>query len=400
METKLYPILRFPEYSIIWKSKRLGDIAKFSKGKGISKSDIVEDGINECIRYGELYTAYSEVINSISSRTNVELAHSVLSEENDVIIPSSGETQLDIATASCVLKNGVILGGDLNIIKSKINGVFLSYLLNNSKKKDIAKLAQGNAVVHLYNKQLASLMLNLPSADEQKKIASFLSDVDAKIKQLTKKATLLEQYKKGVMQKIFSQELRFKPTLEDSKEELKEGIHIDLAANYPDWEEKELGDVSNITTGSSNRQDSGLDGEYTFFDRSEDIRTSNRYLFDGEAIIVAGEGSDFVPKYYIGKFDLHQRTYAIMNIKDSVSNYIFYYILFHRNYFLRQAVGSTVKSLRLPMFQKMPIKLPVKEEQTKIANFLSDIDVKIEALNTKIEQSKTFKKGLLQKMFV
>lgn len=393
METKLHPILRFPEFSNIWESKRLGDIAKFSKGKGISKSDIVEDGINECIRYGELYTTYSEVINSISSRTNVELADSVLSEENDVIIPSSGETQLDIATASCVLKNGVILGGDLNIIKSKINGVFLSYLLNNSKKKDIAKLAQGNAVVHLYNKQLASLMLNLPSADEQQKIASFLSDVDAKITQLTKKAALLEQYKKGVMQKIFSQELRFKPDLS--------GVEGDDHGNaFPDWEEKKLGDISNITTGSSNRQDSGLDGEYTFFDRSEDIRTSSRYLFDGEAVIVAGEGSDFIPKYYVGKFDLHQRTYAIMNFKDSVSKYLYYCIHFHRKYFLSQAVGSTVKSLRLPMFEKMPIKLPVIEEQIKIANFLSDIDVKIEALNTKIEQSKAFKKGLLQQMFV
>ncbi|MDB0601591.1 restriction endonuclease subunit S [Tenacibaculum maritimum] len=385
MKNQLIPTLRFPQFSNNWESKKLGNIAKFSKGKGISKSDIIEDGKNECIRYGELYTAYNEVIKLISSRTNVEITNYILSEENDVIIPSSGETQLDIATASCVLKKGVILGGDLNIIKSKVNGVFLSYLLNNSKKKDIAKLAQGNAVVHLYNKQLATLILKLPSSEEQQKIATFLTDVDDKITKLTKKKTLLEQYKKGIMQKIFNQELRFKDDNGDA---------------FPNWEEKKLGEVSKITTGSSNRQDSSLDGEYTFFDRSEDVRTSSKYLFDGEAVIVAGEGSDFIPKYYVGKFDLHQRTYAIMDFKYSISKFIYFYVDFHRRYFLNQAVGSTVKSLRLPMFQKMPICLPKKEEQTKIANFLSDIDLKIKVLNTKIENSKSFKKGLLQKMFV
>ena len=150
-EKKRVPELRFEGFEGEWEEKRLGKIAKFSKGKGIAKKDIIEGGKNECIRYGELYTIYNEVINSIASKTDVSLKKSVVSDKNDVIIPSSGETQLDIATASCVLKDGVILGGDLNIIKSKLNGVFLAYLLNNSKKTAIAKLAQGNSVVHLYS---------------------------------------------------------------------------------------------------------------------------------------------------------------------------------------------------------------------------------------------------------
>ena len=132
------PKLRFPEFKGEWEKKKLGNIAKFSKGKGISKSEIAEDGKTDCIRYGELYTRYGEVISDVYSKTNVDLKNLVLSEANDVIIPASGETQIDIATASCVIKSNVALGGDLNIIKTANNGVFLSYYLNNRKKIEIA----------------------------------------------------------------------------------------------------------------------------------------------------------------------------------------------------------------------------------------------------------------------
>ena len=205
------------------------------------------------------------------------------------------------------------------------------------------------------------------------------------MQQLTKKKELIEAYKKGVMQKIFSQELRFKD---------------EFGNNYPDWEEKKLGEFCDITTGKSNREDSGLDGEYTFFDRSEDIRKSSIYLFDAEAVIVAGEGSSFPPKYFKGKFDLHQRTYAIMGFENLFGRYLFYYLHQYKNYFVRYAVGSTVKSLRLPIFKKMNIHHPSFEEQKKIANFLLSIDKKIELVSIQIENTKAFKKGLLQQMFV
>ena len=116
----------------------------------------------------------------------------------------------------------------LNIIKTNKNVVFLSYYLNNKRKLDIANLAQGISVVHLYASQLALLNLNFPSFSEQTKIASFLTTVDDKLQALKKKKQLLEQYKKGVMQKIFSQELRFKD---------------DNGNEYPDWEEKKLGEI-------------------------------------------------------------------------------------------------------------------------------------------------------------
>lgn len=385
MTKKNIPELRFPKFEGEWEETKLGDISNFSKGKGISKKDIVDDGETECIRYGELYTKYTgEVIDEVYSRTNLPLKDLVLSVANDVIIPASGETQIDISTASCVLKSGIALGGDLNIIRTENNGVFLSYYLNNRKKLDIANLAQGISIVHLYSSQLALLKLNIPTILEQQKIAEFLSAVDNKINQLKEKKRLLEHYKKGVMQKIFSQEIRFKD--ENGRE-------------FPKWEEKKLGEIAKIKTGSSNREDSSLDGEYTFFDRSQDIRTSSIYLFDGEAIIVAGEGQEFIPKYFIGKFDLHQRTYSIMDFLKVNGKYLFYYIYEHRYYFFSQAVGSTVKSLRLPMFEKMKILLPSLSEQTKITNFLTAIDEKIDLLSMQIEKAELWKKGLLQKMF-
>ncbi|MDX6693217.1 MAG: type restriction enzyme, subunit [Blastocatellia bacterium] len=186
-----------------WEEKKLGDVAKFSKGKGISKSDVSESGNLECIRYGQLYTHYKETITEVISRTNINESQLVLSEYNDVIIPASGETQLDIATASCVLKTGVALGGDLNIIKSKMNGVFLSYYLNNKKKLDIANLAQGISVVHLYPSQLATLRIDVPHIEEQNKLAKFISEIDKKINLVKQQIEKTQTFKKGLLQQMF-----------------------------------------------------------------------------------------------------------------------------------------------------------------------------------------------------
>lgn len=186
-----------------WEEKRLGEVASFSKGKGISKADIAEDGTTECIRYGELYTVYSEVISKIVSKTNIDENELVLSEENDVIIPASGETQIDIATASCVKRSGIALGGDLNIIKSQIDGLFLSYYLNNARKRNIARLAQGISVVHLYASQLAILKIDLPCLREQQKIANFLSSIDKSIENIANQIEQSQKWKKGLLQRMF-----------------------------------------------------------------------------------------------------------------------------------------------------------------------------------------------------
>ncbi|WP_139839277.1 restriction endonuclease subunit S, partial [Christiangramia flava] len=170
------------EFKEEWVRTRLGDIAVFKKGKGISKNDISIEGKTDCIRYGELYTYYDEVIEDVISTTNLNPDNLILSEENDIIIPSSGESSIEIAKASCVQKSGVALGGDLNIIKTNSYGNFLAYYLNNKKKNNIGRIAQGSSVVHLYAKQLSKLNIALPTINEQYKIGSFLNLIEKRIK--------------------------------------------------------------------------------------------------------------------------------------------------------------------------------------------------------------------------
>lgn len=202
---KNIPNYRFPEFKEDedWVTKTLDEIAEFSKGKGVSKSDVVDNGAIPCIRYGELYTHYKEVIYDVISYTDIPQEDLILSHANDVIIPSSGETHEDIATSSCVMVDGIALGGDLNIIRSKVNGVYLSYYLNNTKKREIAQMAQGISVVHLYSNQLKKLEITFPSLREQEKIGTFLHELDDVINDQSKKIDQLKLHKRGLMQSLF-----------------------------------------------------------------------------------------------------------------------------------------------------------------------------------------------------
>lgn len=174
--------MRFPEYSDKWLECELQDIADLSKGAGISKDQLSETG-ESCILYGELYTKYkSEVISNVISKTDIENSNLVRSKANDVIIPSSGETAIDISTARCVPYDNILLGGDLNIIRLKDqDGRFFSYQLNGVRKLDIAQIAQGVSVVHLYGESLKRLKVRYPSKSEQEKISSLLSVLDERI---------------------------------------------------------------------------------------------------------------------------------------------------------------------------------------------------------------------------
>ncbi|MDD6378911.1 MAG: restriction endonuclease subunit S [Prevotella sp.] len=188
------PHLRFPEFHGEWEKCKLGDIATLTKGSGISKDQRSATGA-PCILYGELYTTYkSEVIDYVVSKTDISDKNLVRSCANDIIIPSSGETAIDISTARCVLFPDVLLGGDLNIIRLKDgDGRFFSYQLNGVRKHDIAKIAQGVSVVHLYGESIKGLTVSFPSNKEQQKISTLLSLIDERIATQSK---LIEDLKK------------------------------------------------------------------------------------------------------------------------------------------------------------------------------------------------------------
>jgi type I restriction enzyme S subunit len=388
MSETVQPRLRFPEFKENWNESLLGSIASFSKGKGISKSDIDEDGSTECIRYGELYTHYGEVIREIISRTNLDVSDLVLSTENDVIIPASGETKIDIATASCVMKSGIALGGDLNIIKSPLDGIFLSYYLNNKKKHEIASIAQGISVVHLYATQLKSIILNIPPKKEQQKIATFLRSIDEHINLLKRKKVELERYKYGVMQKIFSQKVRFKD---------KNG------KDFPNWEEKKLEEIidyeqpTKYLVSSTEYKDKYetpvLTAGKTFLlgytDETEGVFVENlpTIIFD-----------DFTTAFQFVDFPFKAKSSAMKMLipKHSKVNIRFVY--------------EAMKTIQFPLaehkrywiseYQNEYIPFPSFEEQNKIIDFTTSIDNTILNVEKEIEFTKFFKIGLLQKMFV
>lgn len=198
------PNLRFPEFQGEWKEERLADIADLYKGTGISKDQLSDDG-EPCILYGELYTKYkSETIREVISKTNIDNTKLVRSKANDVIIPCSGETAEDIATARCVLNGNILLGGDLNIIRlHRYDGTFMSYQLNGRRKYDIAKVAQGVSVVHLYGEHLKGVKTINPCLEEQKKIASLLALLDERITTQNKIIDKLQSLIKGICNNYF-----------------------------------------------------------------------------------------------------------------------------------------------------------------------------------------------------
>lgn len=202
------PHLRFPEFSGEWEETTLGKISEITKGSGISKDQLSEQG-SPCILYGELYTKYkSEIIDVLYSRTELESSSLVKSKANDVIIPCSGETAIDISTARCVPFNNILLGGDLNIIRLKHDdGGFFAYQLNGARKKDIARVAQGVSVVHLYGENLKHIRVYHPAIEEQKKITRLLSLMDERIATQNKIIEKYESLIKGLrvccMQRVY-----------------------------------------------------------------------------------------------------------------------------------------------------------------------------------------------------
>ena len=187
-----------------WEEKRLGEVTVKYKGNTLSKDNLDSEGMYPCLLYGELYTTYGPIASTILSRTNKLEKGMWVSEKDDVVVPVSGETAIDISTATCIKQNGVVIGGDLLILhSSRILGDFLSYSLNYPLKLTIAKYAQGASIVHMNIDSLMKVHIKFPSLPEQQKIADFLSAFDKKIDLVRKEVDTLQTIKKGLLQQMF-----------------------------------------------------------------------------------------------------------------------------------------------------------------------------------------------------
>lgn len=407
--SKLTPKLRFYEFIKPWKDYSLDTLVTFKKGKGISKNDIVDNGKYKCIRYGELYTHYKEVIHYVISTTNISKNLTFMSAGNEILIPASGETAIDIARASVLPICDIAIGSDINILIPKSNhlhSAYLAYYISGIKKYDIAMLAQGNSVVHLYASQLSKLKIRIPETQEQNKIANFLSLVDKKITLQSQKVELLQQYKKGMTQKLFSQEIRFKD---------------DNGASFSEWNECELSSIalkvniknkdesiSNVLTNSATQ---GIVSQADYFDR-EIVTSSN---LGGYYVVNIG---DFVynPRISssapVGPIKMNKHSLGVMSplytvFRFTKGNNQFYQYFFESTQwhdYMKSVANSGARHDRMNIttshFLSLPIPQPSEEEQQKIADFLSSIDDKITIENNKLDKLKQWKQGLLQQMFV
>jgi type I restriction enzyme S subunit len=414
----LTPKLRFPEFrdGSGWEENVLGQVAEFYKGKGISKAEIDLDGKLQCIRYGELYTYYGEVIDNVYSRTNAQRSDLVLSRKNDVIIPASGETKLDIAKASCILRDDVALGSDLNIIRSVHDGRFLSYYLNGPKKLDIAQLAQGDTVVHLYPSKLEKLTLAFPSKIEQQRIADCLCSLDEVIAAQARELAASKAYKKALTQQLFpcddegSPRLRF-PEFQNAPEwkcwkfyDLLDAV-LDFRGRTPQKLGMEWGNGSIISLSANNVKNGFIDYKAECYLGSEELYSrwmGGVNLEKGDIVFTmeAPMGNALlVPDSR--KYILSQRVVAFKT-NDQVDNPFLVQLIWGEGFqkvIGKLGTGSTAKGISQKTLQSVSVRLPEKDEQKRIADCLSTLDRSVTANIQKLNALKAHKNGLMQQLF-
>ena len=200
---------RLPGFEGEWEVVCLGNVSNFFKGKGLPKSAISSSGVDLCIHYGELFTQYPHTIKDVISQTNAT-TDSFRSCANDVLMPTSDVTPRGLAKASCVTMDGVVLGGDILVIRThegRVNGTFLSCLIR-LEEQQILQLVTGSTVYHLYASDMKKFSLRLPSLPEQTAIAAILSDMDMEIAALEAKLSKARQLKQGMMQELLTGKTR------------------------------------------------------------------------------------------------------------------------------------------------------------------------------------------------
>jgi type I restriction enzyme, S subunit len=400
------PNLRFPEFQGEWKKTTIGDIADLYKGTGISKDQLSDDG-EPCILYGELYTKYkSETIREVISKTNIDNTKLVRSKDNDVIIPCSGETAEDIATARCVLNGNILLGGDLNIIRLHgYDGAFMSYQLNGRRKYDIAKVAQGVSVVHLYGEHLKGVKTINPCLEEQKKIAKLLSLLDERIATQNKIIDKLQSLIKGLEDNLLDNPLWEKTYLRS--------FMLFFPTNSLSWEQLSYkeGGIRNLHYGLIHGfQTRGINsaslpmikneavpkqyilcqvGDVAFADASEDTGEIAKSVEFVNTI----EGDTICGLHTIHGRDIKNRT--VVGFKGFAFNSRYFH-----NQIKRLAQGTKVFSITANNLSSCYVYLPDLETQKAIVNLLKTYEAKLLESKRLLEHYEKQKQYFLRQMFI
>ena len=400
------PALRFKGFTDPWEQRKLDEIANFSKGVGYSKNDLCEEG-TPIILYGRLYTKYETSIFDVDTFVK-EKAGSVYSKGGEVIVPASGETAEDISIASVVVKPGILLGGDLNIVSptTEYDSAFLALTISSGAAHEyLSSLAQGKSVVHLHNADIQSVSAKFPTKREQEKIHLLFGKIDTLITLHQRKYEKLVNIKKSMLDKMFPQngasvpEIRFKSFTDP-------------------WEQRKFSDIT-FPAGEKNRDNLPLESysitnEHGFIPQDEKfenggtmreadkrmyyIVSPNSFAYNPARINVGSIGYQNT-----GKDVIVSSLYEVFKTSDDVDDRLLWHWFkspdFQKLIFQLQEGG-----VRLYFYYDKlcmgTVSLPSLEEQRKIGQFFDSLDTLITLHQRKLEKLQNIKKSCLEKMFV
>jgi type I restriction enzyme, S subunit len=413
------PKLRFPEFEGEWEKKKLGEVAEFKAGYAFNSEEMLTEKSNfQLLKMSNVYQSELRLDRNPSFWENItEKQKEFLLKKGDSILTLTGTVgKRDYGYSVLIQEDNKFLLNQrlvlLREIKGKSASGFIKYILSNEIFLFYffgeSKGGTGNQT-NVSTEDVKNIRLKFPSLLEQEKIASFLTAVDDKLQTLKKKKSLLEQYKKGVIQKIFSQELRFK---------------ADDGSEYPEWEDKKFSSYIKLYRGSSPRPIN------KYITKSEngvnwikigDMKSVEKNLINQVSEKITDEGALHSRKVEIGELILANsmsfgKTYQL-NISGCIYDGWFvlreYEVYFNKEFLLQLlnseymqkqyktlSAGGVVQNISSEIVYSTNLLKPSLPEQTKIADFLSAVDEKIHLVHGQIEKMEVWKKGLLQKMFV
>ena len=386
-EKQLVPQLRFSEFEGEWIMKKFRKIVDINpKNKELPNSFIYID--LESVNNGNLLK--EERIFKVDAPSRAQR----LLSKKDILYQTVRPYQKNNYFFDKAENDYVASTGYAQIRTSNNSTSFLyQYIHTNYFVNKVLLRCTGTSYPAINSTDLSKIKVATPLLSEQQKIANFLTAIDKRIHTLEKKKTLLEQYKKGVMQKIFKQELRFKddtsttPSASDGKA-------------FPEWEEKKLGEVCSKKSSNISANKIGENfGEYIIYGASGVLKKVDFYKEENDYVSIIKDGAGVGRIVYCKGKSSVLGTMEIIKPNSKLNTYFLYCLLENVN-FKKYITGSTIPHIYFKDYKKEKCNIPPLEEQTKIANFLSAIDISVELVTKKIEHTKTFKKGLLQQMFV
>ena len=386
------PKLRFKEFTDEWIAIKLNDISKtFDYGMNVASTSF--DGKNKYIRITDIDDVSHKFLKNNIVSPSGSLEDKYLVKNDDILFArtgaSTGKTYLYNSNDGILYFAGFLIR--INVLKS-YNSYFIFQNTLTKKYTDWVKvesIRSGQPGINA--EQYKSYSIKCPTLAEQNKITNFLTTVDKKITNLENTITSLENQKKGLLQQIFSQKLRFKD---------KNGN------NYPNWEKKKLEDIAIFLDNKRKplEQSERIHGKYPYYGASGIIDYINDYIFDEELVLLSEDGANIIDRNYpicyiaTGKYWVNNHAH-VLKVKSQYVNKFICESLEQLNY-TKYNTGTAQPKLNQDVCRKIILSIPCLEEQTKIANFLSTFDRKLENQKAQLEHWKQIKKGLLQQMFV